>query len=178
MRLIRSTVARIAQVHCHRNSRLIGSPRSPHVKRSCPTRKTVLGAPPPEHRRVAPFASEAADHAARLPYLRRVVNRLAIQATEKDAQWSLVCHLFVRKGWFQVFADRQARFAAMSTFKSAAIARTCSVIRMTGKSLASLAISSKSSVSSRRVSNRSLYSSILVCCSRVRLLAGEADRDI
>jgi hypothetical protein len=50
------------------------------------------------HRRVAAFASEAADNNARLPFLRRVVNGLAIQATEKDAQWSLVYHRFVRKG--------------------------------------------------------------------------------
>jgi hypothetical protein len=37
----------------------------------------------------------------------------------------------------------------MSAFKSAVIARTCSAIRMTGKSLASLAISSKFSEPSR-----------------------------
>ena len=33
-----------------------------------------------------------ADINARLPFLRSVVNRLARQATEKDAQWSLVGH--------------------------------------------------------------------------------------
>jgi hypothetical protein len=48
------------------------------------------------HRRPALSASEAADISARLPFLRSVVNRLARQATEKDAQWSLVRH---EKGW-------------------------------------------------------------------------------
>jgi hypothetical protein len=66
----------------------------------------------------------------------------------------------------------------MSALKSAVMAQTCSAIRTTGKSLASLTISSKSSVFSRSVSNRFLYSSILVCRSRVRLLAGQADRDV
>ena len=61
-------------------------------QRSRPIRKTVLAAPPPVHRLPAPFASEAADLNARLPFLRSVVNRLARQATEKDAQWSLVHH--------------------------------------------------------------------------------------
>jgi hypothetical protein len=62
------------------------------VERSRPIRKTVLAAPPPVHRRLAPFASEATDINARIPLLRSVVNRLARQATEKDAQWSLVRH--------------------------------------------------------------------------------------
>ena len=62
------------------------------VERSRPIRKTVLAAPPPVHRRLAPLASEAADINARLPFLRSVVNRLARQAAEKDAQWSLVRH--------------------------------------------------------------------------------------
>lgn len=39
------------------------------VERSRPTRKTVLAAPPPVHRRLAPCASEAADINARLPFL-------------------------------------------------------------------------------------------------------------
>jgi hypothetical protein len=62
------------------------------VERPRPIRKTVLGAPPPVHRRPAPSASEAADINTRLPFLRSVVNRLARQATEKDTQWSLVGH--------------------------------------------------------------------------------------
>jgi hypothetical protein len=47
------------------------------------------------HRRVEPFAIEATGNSARLPFLRRVVNRLAKQTTEKDEQSSLVCHRFV-----------------------------------------------------------------------------------
>jgi hypothetical protein len=41
------------------------------------------------HRRLAPCASEAADNNARLSILCGAVNRLARQATEKDAQWGL-----------------------------------------------------------------------------------------
>ena len=77
----------------------------------------------------------------------------------RNGVWSVIASY--ERGRFQVFADRQARFAAMSAFKSAAIARICSVIRMTGKSLASSAISSKSSESSRSVCSRFLCSSIL-----------------
>jgi hypothetical protein len=44
------------------------------------------------HRRLAPFANEAADKFAGLPFLRGAIDRLARQATEIDAQWSLVCH--------------------------------------------------------------------------------------
>jgi hypothetical protein len=47
-------------------------------------------------RRIAPFASEAADIHARFLFLRRVVDCLARQATEKDAQSRLVRH---RKWW-------------------------------------------------------------------------------
>jgi hypothetical protein len=43
-------------------------------------------------RRLAPFANEAADKFSGLPFLRGAIDRLARQATEKDAQWSLVCH--------------------------------------------------------------------------------------
>jgi hypothetical protein len=73
---------------CIAKSRLVAS----FVERSRPIRKTVLAAPPPVHRRLAPFASEAADINARLPFLRSVVNRLAGEATEKDTQWNLVRH--------------------------------------------------------------------------------------
>jgi hypothetical protein len=45
-----------------------------------------------EHRRVALFTSEATDNSTRLAFLRRVENRLASLATEKDEQWSLVRH--------------------------------------------------------------------------------------
>jgi len=48
------------------------------------------------HRRLAPCASEAVDNNAQLSYLRSVVNRLARQATEKDAQWNAVRHRFLR----------------------------------------------------------------------------------
>src|SRR5882672_1242708 len=61
------------------------------VERSCPIRKTVSAVPPMD-RRLAPFASEAADTNARFPILHGAINRLARQATEKDAQWSLVRH--------------------------------------------------------------------------------------
>ena len=63
---------------------------------SRPIRKTVLAAPPPVHRRLAPFASEAADN-GRLPLLRSVVNCLARQATEEDAQGSLFLHRSLHK---------------------------------------------------------------------------------
>jgi hypothetical protein len=43
-------------------------------------------------RRLTPFANEAADEFAGLPLLRGAIDRLARQATEKDPQWSLVCH--------------------------------------------------------------------------------------
>jgi hypothetical protein len=43
-------------------------------------------------RRIAPFASEAADIHARLLFLHRVIDCLAREATEKDAQWRLVRH--------------------------------------------------------------------------------------
>ncbi len=61
------------------------------VERSCPIRKTVSAVPLMD-RRLAPFASEAADTNARFPILHGAINRLARQATEKDAQWSLVRH--------------------------------------------------------------------------------------
>ncbi len=73
---------------CIAKSRLVAS----FVERSRPIRKTVLAAPPPVHRLPAPFASEAANLNARLPFLRSVVNRLARQTTEEDAQLSLVDH--------------------------------------------------------------------------------------
>jgi hypothetical protein len=44
------------------------------------------------HRRLAPCASEAADNNARLSILCGAANRLARQATEKDAQWGFVRH--------------------------------------------------------------------------------------
>ena len=73
---------------CIAKSRLVAS----FVERSRPIRKTVLAAPPPVHRRLAPFASKAADINARLPFLRSVVHRLAGEATEKDTQWNSVRH--------------------------------------------------------------------------------------
>ena len=66
------------------------------IEGSSPIRETVLAAPPPMHRRLAPCASEAVDNNAQLSYLRSVVNRLARQATEKDAQWNAVRHRFLR----------------------------------------------------------------------------------
>ena len=62
------------------------------VERSPPIRKTVLTAPPLMDRRLALFANEAAGINARLTFLHSGVDRLARQATEKDAQWSLVRH--------------------------------------------------------------------------------------
>jgi hypothetical protein len=44
------------------------------------------------NRRLASSANEAAEEFAGLPFLRGAIDRLARQATEKDPQWSLVCH--------------------------------------------------------------------------------------
>ena len=60
------------------------------VERSPPIRKTVLTAPPLMDRRLALFANEAAGINARLTFLHSGVDRLARQATEKDAQWIFV----------------------------------------------------------------------------------------
>ncbi len=58
------------------------------VERSCPIRKTVSAVPPMD-RRLAPFASEAADTNARFPILHGAINRLARQATEKNVTCDL-----------------------------------------------------------------------------------------
>jgi hypothetical protein len=139
------------------------------VERASPIREIVLRARPPMNRRLAPFAREVASKEVRLPFLSGAVNCLARQATEKDAERSLVCHRSLREN------NGCGRCAAMSAFKSAAISRTGSAIRTTSKGLASLAISLKPSGSRRGVSNRSLC---FVCRSRVHLLADEAERDI
>jgi hypothetical protein len=63
----------------------------PDFERSYPIRKTVLASPLMDHR-IAPFVSEATKRNVRYPFLRGAINRLARQATEKYAQWSLVRH--------------------------------------------------------------------------------------
>jgi len=61
------------------------------VERSHPISKIVFAAPLMD-RHPAPFASEVAARNVQCPFLRSAIDRLARQATEKDAQWSLVRH--------------------------------------------------------------------------------------
>ena len=76
------------------------------VERSPPIRKTVLTAPPLMDRRLALFANEAAGINARLTFLHSGVDRLARQATEKDAQWIFV-HRSQSGGSTRYFARTQ-----------------------------------------------------------------------
>ena len=69
-----------------------GRRSSVSVERPNPICKTVSAAPPAVDRHLADLASEAADGNARLPRLLGAVNRLARQATEIDAHWSLLRH--------------------------------------------------------------------------------------
>jgi hypothetical protein len=105
-------------------------------------------------------------------------NRATTQAASQASE-SAMKKLSRRHFKLTYASERQSRFAAMSAFKSAAIARNCSAIRMTGNSLASLSDQFEVSCARRSASSRFLSSSILVYSSRVHAcFAGDADRDI
>jgi hypothetical protein len=78
------------------------------LERPNPICKTVSAAPPAVDRHLADLASEAADGNARLSCLRSAIKRLARQATEIDAQWSLVRH---RSPAWEMAVPRSTQFA-------------------------------------------------------------------